>query len=576
MVRKKDPFWEYAKDLKNGRFSCNFCKRDFAGGNSRIKAHLSGIRGRDIQICEKVPEKVQSQARDAVPPTKRAKNVAASNNIFEGKSNSGSSSLHMPNLREGQDKSTVDQHLVKFLVSEGIRPRAIESPFFKNFVNGVAEHGPSYELPHSRNITLKLAPNIKNEVEKYIENVIKESIKTGCTLMCEGWLYCNEWLRDIYAYTPIGVACIKRLKNPFGLASDEYFFSETTLSSVMEVIGLTNVVQFIDNYYDDDDDDDIGPIKDMFCHKYPWIYRYSTVDIFSPYEEICDIPVVQCTMTVAKWIVLYIYKYKVNISSRVVHKKDGFIDADVFKLMSLLEVESELQNLEVSIGTLSNEWGKLMSLNDPQVAKFMQETKFIDYAIHSKEFWRQVKMVAPIMQTLVQADCLINHDGPTLGYLYEMMERVHDAVEQCRESNAVLYGHIWKILKTSQIAIIRPVHAAAAFLNPIYMCSEKFKENDKMKNGVNHILERLVAVEEKEDFRNEEQLYRMKHSNVFTDEAMLMLKTYHPRIWWERYGNHLPVLQKYAIRILSQPCSFSLRREDRLYMGTVILMIHLR
>ena len=26
-------------------------------------------------------------------------------------------------------------------------------------------------------------------------------------------------------------------------------------------------------------------------------------------------------------------------------------------------------------------------------------------------------------------------------------------------------------------------------------------------------------------------------------------------IWWERYGDHLPVLQKYAIRILSQPCS---------------------
>jgi hypothetical protein len=26
-------------------------------------------------------------------------------------------------------------------------------------------------------------------------------------------------------------------------------------------------------------------------------------------------------------------------------------------------------------------------------------------------------------------------------------------------------------------------------------------------------------------------------------------------IWWERYGNNLPVLQKYAIRILSQPCS---------------------
>jgi hypothetical protein len=46
-----------------------------------------------------------------------------------------------------------------------------------------------------------------------------------------------------------------------------------------------------------------------------------------------------------------------------------------------------------------------------------------------------------------------------------------------------------------------------------------------MKNGVNHIQEHLVAGEEKvEDFRNEE-LYRVKDSNVFTIKAMLMLKT---------------------------------------------------
>jgi hypothetical protein len=72
--------------------------------------------------------------------------------------------------------------------------------------------------------------------------------------------------------------------------------------------------------------------------------------------------------------------------------------------------------------SLSNKRGK--PLNDPQVAKFMQETKFIDYAIHSKEFWRQGKIVAQVMHTLVQARCLVCHGGPTLGYLYEIMERV--------------------------------------------------------------------------------------------------------------------------------------------------------
>ena len=51
--------------------------------------------------------------------------------------------------------------------------------------------------------------------------------------------------------------------------------------------------------------------------------------------------------------------------------------------------------------------------------------------------------------------------------------------------------------------IIHPIQAATAFLNPIYMHSKKFKENEEMKNGINHIQEHLVVGEEKEeDFRN--------------------------------------------------------------------------
>jgi hypothetical protein len=236
MVRRKDPFWMHAKDLKNGRFSCNFCNRDFAGGISRIKAHLSGVKGRNIQICENISQ-FQSQSQDAGPSTKRAKNVVVSNNILEGGSFSGSSSLHMPNLCEGQDKSTVDQQLVKFLMSEGIHLSTIELPFFINFVNGVAEHGPGYKLPCCLTIESKLKPNIKKEVEEYVENVINESSKTGCTLTSER-LNC-EFAFEIFAYTQIGMACIC-------MQFDKCHF-ETTLSSIFKFINPGDVVQFIEH-----------------------------------------------------------------------------------------------------------------------------------------------------------------------------------------------------------------------------------------------------------------------------------------------------------------------------------------
>ena len=173
----------------------------------------------------------------------------------------------------------MNQQLVKFLMSEGIHPGAIETSFFINFLDSVAEHSLGNKLPHSLNITLQLASNIikkkktkKKEVYEYIENVIKESIKTCCILIYK-IRYGKELLLDIYAYTPIGVACIKTF---FILDVKELFCLETTFSSIIGFIGPTNVVQLIIN----DNDENKGS-KDMLCYKYPWIYltRYATSEI---------------------------------------------------------------------------------------------------------------------------------------------------------------------------------------------------------------------------------------------------------------------------------------------------------
>ena len=61
------------------------------------------------------------------------------------------------------------------------------------------------------------------------------------------------------------------------------------------------------------------------------------------------------------------------------------------------------------------------------------------------------------------------------------------------------------------------------------MYSEKFKENVELTNSVSFALEHLVDEEEKEAFINQVQLYRMKVSNLFTAQAIIMLKTSHPR-----------------------------------------------
>lgn len=71
MGRKRDRFWDYAVYL-GGRFKCRFCERDFPGGVSRVKSHLSGLRGQDIAACNVVPLDVQKAACEAIQKRKEA------------------------------------------------------------------------------------------------------------------------------------------------------------------------------------------------------------------------------------------------------------------------------------------------------------------------------------------------------------------------------------------------------------------------------------------------------------------------------------------------------------------------
>ena len=76
MGRSKDRFWNYVQVL-DGRFKCNFCGHDFAGGATRIKAHLAGYKGRDIQICEKVTADVREEACLAIQGANKQVNRAS-------------------------------------------------------------------------------------------------------------------------------------------------------------------------------------------------------------------------------------------------------------------------------------------------------------------------------------------------------------------------------------------------------------------------------------------------------------------------------------------------------------------
>ncbi|KAK3424060.1 hypothetical protein EUGRSUZ_F00831 [Eucalyptus grandis] len=88
MPREKDSFRDYVEFLQNDRWKCKFCKKDYAGSATRIKAHLAGIGGYGINGCKDVNDPVRLEARKAL----KGKGVAESSNGGEGNVEEG---LHL-------------------------------------------------------------------------------------------------------------------------------------------------------------------------------------------------------------------------------------------------------------------------------------------------------------------------------------------------------------------------------------------------------------------------------------------------------------------------------------------------
>ncbi|KAK0583374.1 hypothetical protein LWI29_036289 [Acer saccharum] len=84
-------------------------------------------------------------------------------------------------------------------------------------------------------------------------------------------------------------------------------------------------------------------------------------------------------------------------------------------------------------------------------------------------------------------------------------------------------------------------------------------EDTKMREGLRR-LTILYPREEQEALSEQLQLYRMKVPELFSATAMKMLNTIHPRKWWECFGDPCPILQKLAVRIMSQTYSAPLRQ----------------
>ncbi|KAF2300412.1 hypothetical protein GH714_013030 [Hevea brasiliensis] len=423
-----------------------------------------------------------------------------------------------------------------------------ESPYFVDFVKSVPGYDHSYELPSSRELQMKFVPEIEMQAQKYVKDVKKSWEKTGCTIMVENG--CN--LINILIYSPEGVI-FETSYEVSRLEEIDFDFTEI-VSSIIEKIGVDHVVQFITN-----DGKISSSVGEMLETRYPTIYqiRCAAQEIHSFLKVIFDeIAWVRQIIDHAELIFRHMYSNAIVLSLMKQYTKGKELKHPCMSkfaskyqmLQSIFDNKNELQQL-----IMSDEWYMLDSNNNETARK-------VTDIIQGANFWNQGHDVLDVLEPIVQVLRLVENDRPNSGYLYGALKRAREAIEGYRDRNPTKYQRILELLAERQGNIIHPMHAAAAFLNPTYM----FLEDSECwgidtYNGMNFVSENLVASgEEKAKFIQELQLYRKRSLKELTNEiSRAIMTSSHPCEWWDYNRPLLPVLSKYAIRILSQPCKCS-------------------
>ncbi|KAK8607760.1 hypothetical protein V6N13_046367 [Hibiscus sabdariffa] len=150
------------------------------------------------------------------------------------------------------------------------------------------------------------------------------------------------------------------------------------------------------------------------------------------------------------------------------------------------------------------------------------DAQAIKSLVYLERFWKSAREAVSVTESLVKILRIVDGDMPAMGYIYEGIER-----------------------------------AKAAFLNPSIFYNPNFKIDLRMRNGFQEAMLKMATTEkDKIEITKEHPVYINAQGALGTDFAIMGRTLNAPGDWWASYGYEVPTLQRVAIRILSQPCSF--------------------
>ncbi|XP_076934190.1 uncharacterized protein LOC143600362 [Bidens hawaiensis] len=207
---------------------------------------------------------------------------------------------------------------------------------------------------------------------------------------------------------------------------------------------------------------------------------------------------------------------------------------------------------------------KILKIKKWRKSDFVKKAvgKKVERIVAKTEFWDNVHLVCQVLAPLVDVVRLVDTEEKLcMGYIYDVVYRANEQIKK-NLTDERLITKIWGMIQASwSDQLHHPLHAAGCYLNPAIFHGENSKnirKNRDIVNGLYVAIDRLVPDEDENDkVRQDLNLYIDSIGQFGSPAAIWGRTKVAPYIWWRTYGIDTPLLQAFAITVLSQTCSAS-------------------
>ncbi|KAM5557525.1 hypothetical protein ABKV19_024750 [Rosa sericea] len=573
MVREKDICWEYAEKLDGNKVKCKFCQRVLNGGISRLKHHLSRLPSKGVNPCSKVRDDVTDKVRTIIASKEDVKETSSSSKkqkFVEVKSPPVSVSP-VKALMSVETPSpiqkvfpTVTPMAPSSLNNQENAERSIALFFFENkidfsiartssyqlMIDAIAKCGPGFTGPSAETLKTTWLERVKSEMSLQSKDIEKEWTTTGCTIIADTWT--DNKSRALINFL---VSSPSRTFFHKSVDASAYFKNTKCLAelfdSVIQDFGAENVVQIIM-----DSSFNYTGVANHILQNYTTIFVSPCASqcLNLILEEFSKVDWVNRCFLQAQTISKFIY----NNASMLDLMKRFTGGQDLIRTGITKSVSSFL-----SLQTILKQRSRLKHMfNSPEFctnSSYANKTHSISCIsiIEDNDFWRAAEECVAISEPFLKVLREVSGGKPAVGSIYELMTRAKESIRTyyiMDENKCKVFLDI--VDRKWRDQLHSPLHAAAAFLNPSIQYNPEIKFLTSIKEDFFKVLEKLLpSPEMRRDITNQIFTFTKATGMFGCSLAMEARDVVSPGLWWEQYGDSAPVLQRVAIRILSQVCS---------------------